>query len=1194
MNFEKIELIGFKSFADKSEIVFDNGVTAIVGPNGCGKSNIADAVRWVLGEMSAKTLRGSSMTDVIFNGTQNRKSLSYCEVSLFFDNTNKIFKSCDYNEVILTRKLFKSGESEYFINKQPARMRDIVDLLHECGVSKNGYSIIGQGKVAEILNSKPEDRRVIFEEAVGISKSKATKAENERKLARTRENMLRLNDIITEISRQLEPAQRSAEKTRKFLELSEELKYHEINNFLYKSENASTIKGKIELRIKAIGEELELNEKELKKSIDSYNEHTKERDDSDIVIAKLHDEILEKSVDQEKLQGKTSVYKEKISYCKSEIERLENEYKEKQEKIELLQKAITAKKESLTSSTNEKETLIKQNLSLNDKLNKVLTEISQGENASQSAQSEIISVAETLADISKNIGSLDTEKSVISTRQQEVIDKVQQLSSEISNLLLEKSKVEAEIVANKALQEDLTKKIDEFEQKVKALNDEISTLSNSIYNLTLNLNKLQTNLRIQQGVKESYEGYPTAVKKLMLDAKTNPVLREKIKGVVAEVITTDKKYELAIETAIGNAVQNIISATPEDAQYILEYLKKLDAGRATILPISWVKTHQDSFEMANAMNERGAIGYATKLVKFDSYFQRIVDFLLGNTLIVDNSYNALQIAKKFNNNFKIVTLEGDVFNTSGAMSGGSRRRNLNLMATERIIEQLKTEIAQCEAEIDKASKKKEKLTNESNSLVDLLDKFTKDIQIAKQEISALTVKKDTFSEILAQKESEVDSNEEVIRSVKARLDEIKKQYTDIEKDNKLLNEKRETASSENVKLQQKFDQLSKKREDIVAEIANNMSRIAYLDADIISINAEIERMGREVVEAKEQSQKCLDDVAEDKVVIQGFYKEIETLTLTSEETSGIKDLREKLNALETRKQKLSDSIAQDDLKRQFHNAEIAKLNEKRHEEELAITKVDSELEFMQQRVLEEYNETYETCVHQKDPSYDIVNSASEIKRLRTRISSLGNINANAIEECRELSERYDEFSTQMQDLEKAEADIKDAIKKLTDEMLVQFNEGFEEIRIHFKKIFKELFGGGSADLILDYSTSEDPLQAGVDIVAEPPGKKLQKISLLSGGEMALTAIAILFAILKRRPMPFCVLDEIEAPLDDANVERFARYLQNFSKETQFIVITHKKVTMEMSDALFGVTMQEKGVSKIVSVKLADIKDTFED
>ena len=1195
MNFEKIEMSGFKSFADKVEITFDNGVTGIVGPNGCGKSNIADAIRWVLGEQSAKTLRGSSMTDVIFAGTQSRKSLSYCEVSLYFDNTNRIFKSCDYNEVILTRKLFRSGESEYYVNKQPSLLREIVRLLHECGVSKNGYSIIGQGKVSEILNSKPEDRRIIFEEAVGIAQAKAKKLETERKLDRVQENLVRIFDVTSIHEKNLEPLRKSCEKTKLFLELSNQLKYHEINNYLYKYDNASTIKDRINTRIQGLDEEFQLRNAELDQTNNLYKSHTEERSNSDVKIHDLNEQLLEVSLQQEKLSGTTSVYNERISYFKSEIERLSDQIENNNDGIEQDTKAINDLKDSLAKFTQEKETIASKIKDLEGELSSIMVAIQRDESAAFQAQSTMLKAAENLADISKNIGSLDKEKSFITDKQNEIITKVNELTSARKGLEAEKARILQEISESETLQAKLNDTIARLEKEISDGNNKISELSNRIYKLGMDISALETNKKVYEGLKDSFEGYPTSVKRLMLSAKENQALNSRIKGVVASIIKTDKKYEIAVETALGNAVQNIVTATPEDAQYLIEYLKRNEGGRVTFLPVSSVRPHIDGAEINSALSDKGAQGLATKLVNFDPYYENVVRFLLGNTLVVDSIDNGVTIAKKHRFSFKIVTLDGDVINPSGSLTGGSRRQNqTNLLSSERMIEKFTEDIKVRKQELQKVTDNKDLLMKTCNDNVDKLDELNAQLQTNKQNYSALKVKLASYQSLIDTNEAELSQYNEQIQVVTARLEEITNEFVHIEEGNKQLIEEKNSASTDALKHQNENEQRKERRDKIVNEITDSRTRQTYLDGEIKSANSDIVRLESDLQDRKDAIERDKQIIETDNGIIKNFYAEINRITAEAEESSGIKDIREKLHAEEQRRSDLDRMIEQDNLKRDFLVAEITKITDKKHQEEIEISRVDSELEYMRQRVEEEYNETYETCVSLKDPEYDITNSNEEIARLKRRISSLGGINANAIQEYEQLSAEYQELVTQKEDLEKAQADLKEALNAIRNEMLSEFNAGFEEIRKHFQQIFKELFGGGRADLLLDYSNADDPLNAGVEIVAEPPGKKLQKISLLSGGEMALTAIAILFAILKLRPMPFCVLDEIEAPLDDANVERFARYLKKFSNETQFIVITHKKVTMELADALFGVTMQEKGVSKIVSVKLSDINETMAD
>lgn len=1191
MNFEKIELIGFKSFADKQEIRFNDGVTGIVGPNGCGKSNISDAIRWVLGEQSAKSLRGSSMQDVIFNGTQNRKSLSYCEVSLYFDNTNKIFPSLDYTEVCMTRKLFRSGESEYYLNKKPCRMKDITDLLHECGVSKNGYSIIGQGKIAEIMNSKPEDRRSIFEEAVGIAGSKAKKIENERKLQRTRENIIRLIDISSALEQQLAPLEKSAEKTRTFLQLSDELKYHEVNTYLYKAENSHTVKEKINARISGLEEEQAARRNDMEAAQAAFTEHQNKISETDDRIGVLNEEILKRTVGLTEQMGVTNVYNEKINFLKSEIQRLKADCREKLEKIDLLAKSYADKQQKTENSKIEISAIEKRIKDISATLVGVLQELSEGETKAADAQRQVLQSVESLADIKLNIGALSGEKNAISDKQKEVAEKVKELAAK-------KAAFEAERMACSASLDELNRRItslkssiDDEESAVRSTNEYVSDVTNKIYTLNSDISSLKATQNVYQGLKDSFTGYPDSVKNLMLAAKNNPALGTKVKGLVASIIKTEAKYEVAVETLLGGAINNIVTATPDDAQFLIDYLKRQGGGRITFLPVTSMKPRFDGAETVNALKERGSLGLAASVVRYDKYYDNVVRYLLGNTLICDTIENAVAIAKKYRFAFKIATLDGDVVNPSGSMSGGSRRREgSNVLSTDRRLEQIVAELKRKNDEMNALMHNKEQSLAQVNSMVEELDKKNSELVEARQNAVIFKEKVASLEASLADTDKELDVNRAIMRSINDRLGEITKQYNDIEVDNEKLDKARESASSDAMKHQSHYDELKVKRDELIAENTDLQAKLASLKSEVIGSDEELRRMEADKTDCSVIIEKNEQNIAANEDIIGKIKIEIEKITLSTEEQTGLNKLRAELAEMKELKVKLNEQVAQDDLKKQAFASEISKLSERIMAEKIDLTKVDTEIEYMQQRISDEYQLTYETCLPLKDPEYNVVTSQQEINRLRRRISALGSINANAIDDFNKLNEQYQDLMTQKSDLENAEDDLKTVIKSITDEMLKTFNEGFEQIRMNFKKIFKELFGGGSADLLMDYSQVEDPLDAGVEIVAEPPGKKLTRISLLSGGEQALTATAILFAILRLRPMPFCVLDEIEAPLDDANVERVASYLQKFADDTQFVVITHKKVTMEKANTLFGVTMEEKGVSKIISVNLADIKN----
>ncbi len=1189
LNFERIELLGFKSFADKVKIDLLDGITAIVGPNGCGKSNVADAIKWVLGEQSAKTLRGTSMQDVIFNGTQSRKSLSYCEVSLYFNNTEKIFPSLEYSEVVMTRKLFRSGESEYYMNKQPCRLKDIVDALHECGVSKDGYTIIGQGKVSEILSSKPEDRRAIFEEAVGIAKTKRDRKETINKLSRTNDNIMRVSDILTERERQLEPLSRQAEKTRAHRALAEDLKMHEINEYLYKFENSSDVKQKISERIQGLKESIEVRNKELEDTIKVYNEHQSEIASLDETIKVLNEQITERAVDIEKQTGAAKVFAEKISYMRSEIERLNAENQKSEEKSAELNKTLSFKKEYGKKCNKEIEDLTKKAKIIGEKITDLTSEINLGEGLEQEVQSKVLKSVESLANIKQNLGALSSEENVISERQKGVVVKVNMLCDKYDNLSKELNSSKEALKESEELVSKLTEDIKDQSLDVSSTNEFIAKIDNELHTVKSRLIGEETSLRFYTNLKESFGGYNSAVKNLMTAAKNNPTINSKIKGVVASIVSCDKKYENAIQTAIGGAMQNVVTADPQDAEYLINFLKKTEGGRVTFLPVTSVKPRYNSQELILAKKEAGALGLATELVKYDNYYENVISFLLGGTLICDDLQKATIIARKYKFQFKIVTLDGDVLSQSGSMTGGSKRHNdTNLLAVDRSVKEFTEAVNKDKAEITRLEQTRKELLDRVNQEVDELDSLKLKLTETRQNIVLLREKINSQTSILTETESEIEKNKDEIALITSRLNEIKEEVTDYYKGDEKIAKEREDASKEQSERREKYSALKLERDNLLKENTDVQSRLSYLHAEIGASEGDKERINNELISLEEARKHNIELIGNNEIIIKELSLKAEKVALPKEDQRKLQNLRQELNEIDEKKVKLNEMIVQDNLKRDVLQADINKSTERKTQEEINFTKVDAELEFMSQNIFTEYQLTYETCKPFRQENYDISMSRQDIATLKRKIAMLGNINPNAIEEYNELSASYNELLAQRDDLVKAQEDLQKVIDDLTKEMTLTFNEGFKTIRSNFTKIFKELFGGGTADLVVEESLTGDPLDAGIEIVAEPPGKKLQKISLLSGGEMSLTAIAILFAILKLRPMPFCVLDEIEAALDDANVDRFAKYLKNFSKETQFICITHKKVTMEHADGLFGVTMPEKGVSSIVSVRLSDV------
>lgn len=1189
LNFERIELLGFKSFPEKIKIDLLDGITAIVGPNGCGKSNIADAIKWVLGEQSAKTLRGSSMQDVIFNGTALRKKLSYCEVSLYFNNENNLFPSKPHSQVVITRKLFRSGESEYMINKQTCRLKDIIQTLHECGVSKNGYTVIEQGKVSQILDSKPEDRRAIFEEAVGISKTKQDRKESMAKLARTEDNISRTDDILAERKKQLDPLARQAEKTRAHRKLSEDLKYQEVNTYVYKYETANDTKNGILETINGYDEALSVHKKDFEDVSLSRDNHQNEINEADAKLRIINEKITEKAVINERRINEDNRARDRIAYFVQENEKYKNEIEEGEtQKVDNL-KNIEFNKKLINESNKKIKDLNKRSRELNVEIDRITDEMSSKEKNAFNAQSKVLESVESLADINKNIGALSSEENVITSQQKEIVEKVNSLVEKYGYYEKELDLAKEELKKNEEIITSNKDKIKSLEGSISSSNEFIAKLDNEISQLKNKISIEEARLNFQQSLKDNFEGFGYTVKNLLRQAQIDKELGRRVKGTVANIITTEKTYEYAIETVLGATLQNIITETGSDAEYIISYLKSNNGGRVTILPVNSIKRRENTYEINEAVGEIGAIGMATDLVKYDSYYENVVFYILGNTLIVNDITNARKIGEKYNYAFRILTLDGDIVSQNGTYSGGSKKTSgeANLLSVERRINELTEFLTGARVELEKKEKAREDLLQTLNEEVSELDRLNEESQEAKQQLGVLREKVTGCEEMISSINAEIESNKDQIAVIVTRLREIKSEYTNIEEGNTKIKQQKESAEESQKAEREKHLALQQEKEKLVSERNDVLNSIAVLNSDISIANANIQRLTEENASIDDKNKHRQELIENNIKIVDNIKQELEKKNLTADELKELEDLKKERDSFDERKIELNRLLALDNKNRDDIQAQIDQVIEKKNAQEVKLANVDSELQYMSEKIFTDYQMDYESCAKIKDENYDISTSQEKISSLNEQIRKLGSINPSAIEEYNELSESYNELLEQREDLVKAKESLQTVISDLTKEMDLTFNKGFETIRSHFSRVFKELFVGGRADLIIEESTTDDPLDAGIEIVAEPPGKKLQKISLLSGGEKTLTAIAILFAILKSRPMPFVVLDEIEAALDDDNVRRFSQYLAKFSKETQFICISHKKITMEYADGLFGITMPEKGVSSVVSVKLSD-------
>ncbi len=1185
-------MYGFKSFMDRTQILFDDGVTAVVGPNGCGKSNVADAIRWVLGEQSAKTLRGSVMQDIIFNGTESKKSLSFCEVSLFFDNADRAMP-LEYDELCVTRKLYRSGESEYLINKTACRLKDIVDLMRKAQIGREGYSIIGQGRVEQMINLRPEERRDIFDEATGIAGAKQKKLESERKLGRTKDNIVRYLDILGEIERQVEPMRAQAVTAKAYIEFKEQLKHHELNNFIYRTDLAENEKAKLHSKVEELTEELQ---RKSARSVELENEYQALLEDiskSDEKIKTLNDKRVQLVVAREKLVGQNELNSQRIDFLKQqnqsfekEIETTKNLIEKAKTGVETAKSLLNEKGESLDKCRSEIESIEERLTAKNKELQEKSREIDR-------ARNESLEKERSLAEINKNIATKENSYAYTESMLADLTSDESSSDKKIVELIEKQKSKESE-------REEIFKEITSLNSVVQEKTAEISNIKDEIFvrtNKITDLDKAKAGMTSQRNflakMKESFEGFSTSVRKLLVDAKENRQLSSKIEGVVANLIKVPKELEIAIEATLGNAIQNVVTESVEDTKYLISYLKEKRYGIVTFLPIPFVKPRELTNENSKCLTYEGVLGVASDLVSFDEKYKRVMKSLLGATVIVDNMDNAIKVAKDFNSSFKIVTLDGSILSTGGSISGGSYKPQIsNILSYDREILNLEADINRAESTID--------LSNKERSTLEIRQKdIEKSIRENQEKIRGFEIKLASIDEIINSiKANSSDEKTQTERRFE-KVNQIKENLSILAQEIERLVENRNNLESKNDS-QFDIEEMVGEYEEIrgkAAEINDTMTKQKVEEvrfvSEIASLNSEIMGFNKIVTDGEDEINQKKNNIESNIYIIEKCKESFVDVKDTSK--SELEEIESALKDVDKYKIDKNAKLKEVDGDRTSSITELQKLESKKNAIAYEFEKVDSDLEIMAEKLSEEYDLTYEAALKYKDEEYKLSTSNSTIKKLKEQIYNLGNVNVNAIEELLVLNERYETMTKQKDDLLNSEKDLNKIIEELNIEMRTRFDEGFVKVNEYFAETFKELFGGGNARLkLLEGDSSSTKLDYGVDIEAEPPGKSLQNINLLSGGEKALTAIAIIISIMKLRPMPFCIFDEIEAALDEVNAVRFSKYLEKFEDYTQFILITHKKSTMEMADRIFGVTMQEKGVSKVVSVNLKDKKEELLD
>lgn len=1187
MYLKKLEIQGFKSFADKIALEFNSGITSVVGPNGSGKSNISDAVRWVLGEQSIKTLRGAKMEDVIFAGTEHRKPLGFAEVSLCIDNSDNTLPVA-YSEVTITRRIFRSGESEYLINKGACRLKDINELFMDTGLGKDGYSIIGQGRVDELLSNRSEDRRHIFEEASGIMKYKVRKQEAERKLELTKQNLVRITDIINELEGQIEPLRVQSEVAKKYLNLRDSLKELEINVYI---ENISKFKEKVkefDEQYTTIKDNIELENNKLENITSQNKQKTELVKSLEEKLNNARQEFYNLEGTLERCNSEIKVNDEKINGITQNITRIDTEINEINTKMSQLSKEENTKQDKIKYLNARFEDYSNKLNEYEKQMEIVLASLDEAERHIENLKTGIMDKMDLLSDKKMQINNVKTHIEGLKKRQTTIDLEVYDLTHDIDKENMKKEDLSENIYKTKESIKLSKSKLEVFYKDKNDMEIDLDKKRKTQNTIKSDIQVKNSRHKMLQDMEKNLEGYNRSVKMVLQACNQSPEFGKGIHGALAQLITVEKRYETAIEMTLAGALQNIITSTEQEAKKAIEYLKKNNIGRATFLPISSVNgKYFDSNIINELKKQEGFCGVASDLISFSPEYKGIVLSFLGKVAVVENLDSGIKLARKFGYSFRIVTLDGDVLSTSGSMSGGSNEsRGTGILSRNRDIIDLKDEI-------DKLFIEEVVIERNINSLVSKLSELINQINKEESESRNNELIKIRDESNLAQVEENIKKSAAKIDMLKQEKNQLKKQETETETESqKYLSElsqiEQDMAESKRIiaEHQDKHKEDQSVRDALHTDITDFKISVNSILESIEGVKESMDRISGEM----ELSTKSISKRNHDK---EKFSNEINSLIEINE---GLKAVIKGHEEEKTGKTFEVDRIVEEKkvLEEELYdiitqitdmNKNVMLLQEEFNRIEVRKAKIEAETEAIQNRMWDEYELTYTNALELKKDIGSIPAAQKKINEYKNEIKELGPVNVAAIDEYVKTKERYEFMAAQKDDMEQAQEKLHRVIYEITSIMKRQFMEQFKLINENFGIVFKELFDGGRAELVL--VDMDNILESGIEIEVQPPGKKLQNMMLLSGGERAFTAIALLFAILRLRPTPFCILDEIEAALDDANVYRFGQYLKGFTNETQFIMVTHRKGTMEASDMLYGVTMQEHGVSKIVSMKMGE-------
>ena len=1181
MYLKNIEVHGFKSFAQKINFEFHNGITGIVGPNGSGKSNVADAVRWVLGEQSAKQLRGGNMQDVIFSGTETRKPLSFASVAITLDNSDHKLP-VDFNEVTVTRRLYRSGESEYLINGSACRLKDINEMFYDTGIGKEGYSIIGQGQIDKILSGKPEERRELFDEAAGIVKFKRRKNTTIKKLEEEQQNLVRVTDILSELTRQLGPLERQSETAKIYLSKRDTLRELDVNMFLVENEQSSR-------QLEELGEKNETAKAQLSETQEAYDLTKVEYDRLDQELDELNqkmdtlrEDMQNKALRRQQLDGEIKVLAEQISAGLQNEEHYRSRLKTIEEDLEKHRKSC---EEQEQEKSGLHATLLEARKKLKteeEHLKNIQAEILDCTEAVENGKNEIIELLNSRANTKGKAQRFDTLMEQIGIRKAEISQRILHLKTEEAEQQSVMKKAKAEYEAITAMIDSMNAECERLDAEVHKITEELKKQNSQMEIGQTAYHREESRLESLKNLTERYDGYGNSIRRVMEQKDRVPGIR----GVVADLIQVNREYEIAIETALGGSIQNIVTDNEQTAKRMIEFLKKNRFGRATFLPLNSINGRGD-FGQKDALREPGVIGIASDLVTTEEEYRGLARYLLGRVLVVDNMDHAIVIARKYRHTLRMVTTDGELLSPGGSMTGGAFKNNSNLLGRRREIEELESSVRALRKDMEDMQKAIDENRSRRNVMRDAIADFQE--KLRQQYIAQNTAKMN-----ISQLEEKAKEVQEGYTRIQRDQGDIRRQVEEAREDHDKIEEELEASKKDEEELQTfietrqkeleewKNDELevSRKLEALRLEATTAEQKESFASENLARLLSEMETLGQEKSDIHEILEKGGQEIEQKKESIDSLNMAIEGYA--SEETAS-------KGQMETWQKEKDEKNARHKAffeKRDELSGQISLLDKECFRLKSQIDKLEENREAQISYMWEEYEITPNNALqYRRAELTDIKDMKKQINQLKDEIRKLGSVNVNAIQEYKELSERHTFLSGQYEDLKTAEAQLETIIKELDEGMRRQFSEKFKDIQREFDKAFRELFGGGKGTLELEEDV--DILEAGIRIISQPPGKKLQNMMQLSGGEKALTAIALLFAIQNLKPSPFCLLDEIEAALDDSNVGRFAGYLQKLTKNTQFIIITHRRGTMNAADRLYGITMQEKGVSTLVSVDLVE-------